>query len=251
MNTLCIDSNGNYIDNLNAIKDIENKIINTVGKSDKKIKEDALRILRAIRFATTLNFRLSDELEQAIKKNKKNLKKLSYDRKKHELDLIFSHPNVLYGISLLKKLELMQFLDLKDTNIIKTSRIGVWFQLDDKLKYPYTTQEKNHLLKINKLMLQNLDDKYVLYQNDIEDIKIAAILKNQNLDDVLTKYNELIIKNIKEIKIDSYKICDILGCEKRTKLKEIYTDLEKKILYKELINDEVKIKQYLIKEYLN
>ena len=103
----------------------------------------------------------------------------------------------------------------------------------------------------NKLMLQNLDDKYVLYQNDIEDIKIAAILKNQNLDDVLTKYNELIIKNRKEIKIDSYKICDILGCEKRTKLKEIYTDLEKKILYKELINDEVKIKQYLIKEYLN
>ena len=86
MNTLCIDSNGNYIDNLNAIKDIENKIINTVGKSDKKIKEDVLRILRAIRFATTLNFRLSDELEQAIKKNKKNLKKLSYDRKKHELD---------------------------------------------------------------------------------------------------------------------------------------------------------------------
>ena len=42
-----------------------------------------------------------------------------------------------------------------------------------------------------------------------------------------------------------------MECEKRTKLKEIYTDLEKKILYEELINDEVKIKQYLIKEYLN
>ena len=86
--------------------------------------------------------------------------------------------------------------------------------------YPYTTQEKNHLLKINKLMLQNLDDKYVLYQNDIEDIKIAAILKNQNLDDVLTKYNELIIKNRKEIKIDSYKInpyIRVLGVSHRGK----------------------------------
>ena len=75
INTLCIDSEGNYIDLLNAKQDIDNKIIKCVGDANKKIKEDILRSLRAIRFATILNFKLDDKLKKAIKKNKKLIKK--------------------------------------------------------------------------------------------------------------------------------------------------------------------------------
>ena len=63
INTLCLDSNGNLLDYLNGKEDIDNKIIKVVGNTNKKLQEDALRILRAIRFATTLNFKLSKELE--------------------------------------------------------------------------------------------------------------------------------------------------------------------------------------------
>ena len=61
INTMCIDANGNTIDLLDAKKDLDKKIIRTVGNSASKISEDALRILRAIRFATTLNFSLDEE----------------------------------------------------------------------------------------------------------------------------------------------------------------------------------------------
>ena len=53
MNTMCLDSEGNLIDLLNGKEDIDKHLIRTVGDANKKISEDSLRILRAIRFATT------------------------------------------------------------------------------------------------------------------------------------------------------------------------------------------------------
>jgi len=61
MNTMCIDSNGNLIDLLNGKEDINDRIIRTVGNAELKIYEDSLRIHRAIRFATILNFKLDDD----------------------------------------------------------------------------------------------------------------------------------------------------------------------------------------------
>ena len=69
INTLCIDRYGSYIDLKNAKKDLDEKIIRLIGPKTK-IKEDALRILRAIRFATLLNFRIDKKLDQAIEKYK-------------------------------------------------------------------------------------------------------------------------------------------------------------------------------------
>jgi len=249
MNTLCIDSNWNYIDLLDAKKDINNRIINTVGNSDKKIKEDSLRILRAIRFATILNFKLSDELKQSIRKNKNNLRKLSYERKKQELDKIFSNSNVLYGIKLLKELELLEVLDLCDTDIIITKTIGIWFQLDKYLNYPYTIEEKNIIKEIKTLLKQNLNDRYILYKHNIESILITAKIRNLSLEEVKLQYQNLLIKNRKDIKISSYKICDILEIKKRSILKEIYVFLEKNILYEKVKNEEKCIKEFLLNTY--
>ena len=94
INTFCMDSDGNVIDLLNAKEDLDNKIIRTVGNPKQKLKEDVLRILRAIRFATSLNFDISDDVKKAIKKNRALLKKLSYTRKKEELTKIFTSPNL-------------------------------------------------------------------------------------------------------------------------------------------------------------
>ena len=82
INTLCIDSEGNTIDLLNGKKDLDDKIIKMVGDANVKLMEDALRILRAIRFAVTLNFKIDDELKKSIKKYGYLLKNLSYYRKK-------------------------------------------------------------------------------------------------------------------------------------------------------------------------
>ena len=58
INTLCINSKKEVLDILNVRKDLDNKLIKTVGNPRYRIKEDSLRILRAIRFATILDFEI-------------------------------------------------------------------------------------------------------------------------------------------------------------------------------------------------
>lgn len=77
INTLCIDKDGNYVDLLNAREDLDNRIIKTIGLANKSLKEDPLRILRAIRFSLILNFKIDSNLEKAIYENKHLLNDLS------------------------------------------------------------------------------------------------------------------------------------------------------------------------------
>ena len=60
-----MDKSGNIIDFLNAKKDLQKRIIKSVSNPYIKLEEDALRIMRAIRFATILNFRIDEELKKA------------------------------------------------------------------------------------------------------------------------------------------------------------------------------------------
>ena len=85
INTLCLNANGEYIDLLGARKDIDAKIIKTVGDSDCKIKEDPLRIIRALRFACDFDFQLDEKLISSIIKYKKNVYDLNPDKVKMEL----------------------------------------------------------------------------------------------------------------------------------------------------------------------
>lgn len=112
INTLCIDKDGNYIDLLGAIDDINNKIIKTVGDADNKLKEDSLRILRAIRFATILNFDISDDLNKSIIDNAYLITKLSRKRQKDEIEKIITSSYNERGINLLKKYEVDTILDI-------------------------------------------------------------------------------------------------------------------------------------------
>lgn len=88
INTLCIDSNGEYVDKLGARKEIDNKIINTIKDPDISFNEDPIRIVRAIRFKIDLEFRLSKEIEESIEKNKNLIEKISKNRIQKEIDKI-------------------------------------------------------------------------------------------------------------------------------------------------------------------
>ena len=78
------------IDLFNGFKDLKNKKIKTVGKAEKRFKEDHLRMLRALRLAQQLNFRLDKEIIKAFLKLNKNIKKISKERILKELMLMFS-----------------------------------------------------------------------------------------------------------------------------------------------------------------
>lgn len=85
MNTLCVDQNGEYIDLLGARKDMDQRQICMVGDPNIRLKEDPLRIIRALRFASDLNFEIEKSLYKSIIQNKALLSTLSLSRIKKEI----------------------------------------------------------------------------------------------------------------------------------------------------------------------
>lgn len=251
INTLCIDELGNQIDLLNAQKDIDDKIIKCVGNPQQKIKEDILRSLRAIRFATILDFKLDDKLKKAIRKNAHLLKKLSYYRKKEELEKIFSSSNCKYGLSLIKELGLVKFLELSnfDNLVITSSPMGIWAQLDVLDIYSFSHHEKEMISNIKEVLNADLLDNKILYKYGLYTCTIAGEIKNIDRAIIVSKYNNLKIFSKKDINITASEICDILNKEKGPFLKDIYTDLENKILSDKFDNEKEKIKDYLITNF--
>ena len=80
INAMAMDSSGELYDPFGGKKDLDDKILRAVGSPHERIKEDAIRILRAIRFAGRFDFYIEDELFDAISFERKLLKKISPER---------------------------------------------------------------------------------------------------------------------------------------------------------------------------
>ncbi|MCI8346887.1 MAG: CCA tRNA nucleotidyltransferase [Bacilli bacterium] len=251
INTICMDKNLEIIDLLNGKRDLEQGIIKTVGDANKKLREDSLRILRAIRFSTNLGFCLSNDIELAIKENKHLLRHLSYNRKKQELDKIFANKNAKQGIELLlrfhldRELELERLTDIKNTD----SLISVWSILNVIDIYPFNNSEKELITSINRtLKLDNLDPR-VLYDYGLYVNSVAGAIKGIDKKKITEAYNNLKIHSKKELEITSEEIMELLKKEPGEYLTEIYKDIENKILYGILDNQNDVIKNYILQEY--
>ena len=85
VNTICYDGK-NVVDLFGGAEDIKNKVIRCVGEPDKRFGEDALRILRALRFASVLGFEIEEKTGDGILKNKDLLRNISGERIYAELD---------------------------------------------------------------------------------------------------------------------------------------------------------------------
>lgn len=151
MNTLCMNQEETYIDLLGARKDIDEKIVRCVGNPMKKLDQDALRILRAIRFATVYHFTIEEELSNAIMQLRNLVSNLSYFRKRQELNRIILSENRCYGFTLLKKYHLDEDLELEQIDCVTKdmSFLEVWHTIDPKQKYEYTKEEKRRLKELN------------------------------------------------------------------------------------------------------
>lgn len=252
INTMCINSDGNQIDLLNAKSDLDSKIIRMIGNPKIRLKEDALRILRAIRFAVILDFELEPVLKAYIKKYGSLLKKLSYDRKKEELDIIFSSPNKERGIKLLCELKLIDHLEipLLKKAIITPSMIVTWSQLNVLNKYKFNAQEKETITKILELKDQNLLDKKVLYKYGLYTCSLASELTQITKKELNQTYLNMQIHSKLDIAIKPEKICKILNKKPGSFLKEIITDLENKLLEDTLENKEETLADYISNTYL-
>lgn len=101
---------GEIIDPFFGQNDLEKKIIRAVGNPKKRIEEDFLRSLRAIRFAVKYDFKIEGSLKKAIKEKSKNIEFISKERINDELKKILISKRVKKGLDLMEEMNLLSYI---------------------------------------------------------------------------------------------------------------------------------------------
>jgi len=155
INALALDEKNKIIDYFGGQQDLENKIIKTVGNPDERFNEDALRMLRAVRFACTPGFAIEKETFKSIIKNAKSIEEISNERIRDELIKIFESEKAAEGINLLRQAGLLKYILLE-----LEKGVGV-------------SQNKHHIYDIYEHSLRSL--KVAVEKNFSLEIRFAAL----------------------------------------------------------------------------
>lgn len=153
--------NSEIIDLYDGKIDLKNKLIRTVGNANERFNEDALRMMRAIRFSVTLGFTIEEKTLEAIKKNAQNLSYISAERIRDELIKIILSPCPARGIELLQKTGILKI-------IIPEIETGIDVMQSHHHYYgPYNTVYKHLLASLEKCPSEKLEVRLASLFHDI------------------------------------------------------------------------------------
>ncbi len=246
INAIYMDKNGQIYDLVNGVNDLRNRKIKLIGNPLKKLKEDPLRILRAIRFATILDFQLDDLLINSIKKTKKYLKNISYERKKEELNLILLSKNALKGLDMLKKYNILKYLEInyKEINYIEDLN-GMWAQLNYSDKYSMTKYENNTIRQIRQIIENKHINNRILYDYGLYISLVAGQILGYNKEQLNKDYFNLPIKSEEDLKLNTQMILKLMNIKPSKMISIIKKDLIDLILAGKLKNNKKDLEVYL------
>ncbi|MGL4849514.1 MAG: CCA tRNA nucleotidyltransferase [Clostridium sp.] len=185
INSFAYNHKEGLLDFFNGQEDLKNKIIRSVGDSNTRFNEDALRMLRAIRFSSQLNFSIEENTFDSITKNSALISNISYERIRDELSKMLSSDNPKFGIELLLNSGLLltiipEFKDCIDFNhnlsILDNTpnifpvrlaallyNIGIpnCFSIDNRIEHFYMYHKKNISLCEKILTRLRFDNKTI------------------------------------------------------------------------------------------
>ncbi len=125
-----------FIDPFGGQEDIKNKIVRAVGEPEKRFNEDALRLMRAVRFAVQLGFSIEKKTIEAIKKNSNDIVIISKERIRDELIKMIMAENAKFGIEMLREFGLLKHI---------LPEIEEGFGINQNKHHIYTVWEHNLL----------------------------------------------------------------------------------------------------------
>ena len=163
INAICISMNSDYgsvIDKFNGINDIKNKIIRTCDEPIKTFEDDPLRMMRAIRFASQLNFDIEEETFSSIIENAKRIEIISKERITSELNKIILSKKPSYGFKLLFSSGLLKFIFPEMNNLH-----GV-----DKVKNHSHKDNFYHTLEVLDNICESTDSLWLRWSAILHDI---------------------------------------------------------------------------------
>lgn len=230
VNAMAYNENEGFIDLFGGKVDIENKVIKTVGNPYDRFNEDGLRMIRAIRFSSKLDFKIENDTLLAIYDNARIIKNISLERITDEFNkIILSNKpeNIIY----LFKTKLLNCLNISSE--------------EDYSKLEKLYEKINILNKIDKTLVNRL----VVLDYFIEslNIKCKSFCEELVYSKKIVKNHNLILSLIKEINIEELnkvKVKKILNKVDKSLFKE-YLDINR-VIYGDEKNFEKII--YILKE---
>jgi len=158
VNAMAVSIDGEIIDLFGGQEDIKNKIIKTVGKPEARFREDALRLMRAVRFAAELRFDIEPETFRAIIASADLLSKIATERIKDEFTKIIASQDSgpAWGIVQMEKMGLLKHV------------------MPELLEGIGVTQNKHHIYTVWEHNLRALD--YAAKDGASLEVRLAALL---------------------------------------------------------------------------
>ena len=218
MNAIAYSIKRGFVDPFCGIDDIKNKLIKGVGDADTRFKEDALRMMRGVRFSAQLGFDIEDETFLAIKTNAKLIENISIERTRDEfLKLIKS--DYIEKLNLLEETKLYKYFIPEIEPIFKNYKKNIFIlkKLSKDLRLTF--------------LLSHLDEKIG-----------EEVLKRLKLDNKTIKETKTIIQyfnyNFVDNRVETRKLMSIIEPDLFKKILEI------KFCISLIENDLIKCKKY-------
>ena len=266
MNQLIMNEDEEIFDHHGGLVDIEQSLIRTIGDPNKRFEEDALRILRALRFVAKLDFRLEEETAKAMQEKALLIKELAIERVMQELSKIVQGQarnqaflymlelgiaDVLYGLKEgIKKVSMMEESLYPIEFFILAHIVG---QVEDVFRF--SNKEKAIIEKVMQLHEVTKEDdfnRFIVYVNKLD----MCLLVNKINTLLGYKDQEKEIRAIDE-RLPIHDVCDLAFKGQdilwKTKLSKhsligvIIDELKYKVIMEELPNEYKALEEYALK----
>jgi len=263
VNAIAKDVNGRITDPFNGKADLEAGIIRAVGTPEARFKEDALRILRGIRFVAKLGFDVEEETLKAMKSCRNLLPNLSFERIRKELEGIIEGAHRVKALTIMRDYNLFKSLPfwdtfdtLKDEEIIKLDDFRLMtllIQEKDRAansnaffrKFPLTRHEKKLIENVEKALdfreVGNARSKLVQYYFGTETLEFLMKYEtfhhtpSHNKENLSLSFN-LPIQNRRDLALKPKEVINLFDRESGPWVNQLFTEMERKVVLGELAN---------------
>ena len=280
MNAIAMDKDGNLIDPFNGQLSIKNQVIQTVGKAVERFQEDALRMMRAVRFVSQLSFKIEKETINALINLVHLLENIAVERKQAEFDKLLCGNDRKQALELILLTNIYSYLPglseqqnsiklMLEYQLEKLNRREMWallvycLRIEKKGIEGFLREWRIPLKEIREIQLilqylyQRFQTSWSLYDlytagkevfvsSENLYLVIKGIENQHTIQHFLQLYDGLPIKERSEMDITGNDLIDWFKKTGGPWVKETLLKIEHAILAGEIANNKIVIKEWLM-----
>lgn len=280
MNAIAMNRFGKIIDPFNGRKDLESHVIQTVGEPKDRFSEDALRMMRAVRFVSQLSFSIEENTLKALEEYGHLLKNISVERIAAEFDKILLGKNRKKAFSLLVESGLYKYmpkLEGKKEELLKFSKLPeiysltveeYWtlilyvFNVNENEIFPFMRQWKQSTSRMKRVKsgmkwlnyrIENDWSEESLYEAN-EELAVSTEKLYQtihgykdesSIHNLKEKINQFPIHSRKDLKVSGKDLMDWFDKRGGPWVEQLFQKIEMGVLTGQVKNDEQSIREWL------